>query len=350
MAINEPFEIGDFLVKPGTREHLQLPLPGASGHLLQRLPVTVIHGKQAGPKVFICAAVHGDEVLGTEIIRQLLAKPALKRINGTLVVVPVVNIYGFIQHSRYLPDRRDLNRSFPGSSVGSLAARLANVLMTEVVERCTHGIDLHTAAIHRTNLPHLRICDDTKENVRLCQAFGVPVVLCSELRDGSLRQAVQDLGKPMLLFEGGEALRLDMRVARSAVSGILGVLSALEMLPPRKPPKIAATLTSESYWVRAHQAGLFHRNARLGDHVKRGQTVGFITDPFDQTRYELTARAAGILIGHCSNPVVNEGDGLFHVAVYSDRSEARDVAEAVGAYVGALENEHLGTDTTEGAL
>ncbi|RMD60515.1 MAG: succinylglutamate desuccinylase, partial [Alphaproteobacteria bacterium] len=183
------FKIGGATIAPGARDTVDLPLSVLSNHTPMSLPVQVIHGRKPGPVMFVSACVHGDEIIGVEIIRRLLRLPALRRLRGTLLAIPIVNAFGFINHSRYLPDRRDLNRSFPGSANGSLAARLAHLFVKEVVTRCQYGIDLHSAAEHRTNLPQIRVSDREPETRALAEAFGAPVILHSQVRDGSLRDA-----------------------------------------------------------------------------------------------------------------------------------------------------------------
>jgi predicted deacylase len=195
------------------------------------IPIRVIRGKRSGPTVFVSAAIHGDELNGIEIIRRLRNLPTLKKLKGTLILVPVVNVYGLSTLSRYLPDRRDLNRSFPGSTKGSLAARIAKIFFNEIVQKCDYGIDLHTGAIHRTNLPQIRTNIENEETLALAKAFEAPMVLHSELRDGSLRAYAQDEGVAILLYEAGEALRFDDTSIKIGVKGIVNVLKALNMLP-----------------------------------------------------------------------------------------------------------------------
>ena len=189
--------IGGTVIGPGERRGLSLPVGMLHTHVPVDMPVWVINGRRPGPRLFISAAIHGDELNGIEIIRRIRARP-LAGLRGTLLLVPVVNVFGLLHHARYLPDRRDLNRSFPGSERGSLAARLAHQFMTEIVARCTHGVDLHTGAIHRSNLPQVRAQLDDPETRRLALAFGAPVVLDSRLRDGSLREAAAEKGIPTL--------------------------------------------------------------------------------------------------------------------------------------------------------
>ncbi len=263
------------------------------------MPVQVICGRQAGPVLFICAALHGDEINGVEIIRRLLRLPALRRMKGTLMAVPVVNLYGFINQSRYLPDRRDLNRSFPGSAKGSLAARTARLFMNEVVSKATHGIDLHTGAINRYNLPQIRANLDDPETLILAKAFATPVILNAPLREGSLRQTAFEKNTPILVYEAGEALRFDEVSIRGGVNGILSVMRALEMLPKSRKAGFKEPLVARSSsWVRAPQSGIFRANVKEGERVTRDQTLlGIVADPFGESEEEIWSPLSGIVIG-----------------------------------------------------
>lgn len=327
-----------------TRTLIELPLPPLYLKSPMSMPVHVISGAKDGPCLFISAAIHGDELNGTEIIRRLLKMPALKRLRGTLIAVPIVNIYGVIYHSRYLPDRRDLNRSFPGSQKGSLAGRLAHLFMTEIVSKCTHGIDLHTGAINRSNLPQIRANLDDEDTLSLAQAFGVPVLLNSNLRDGSLREAAAGLGIPMLLYEAGEALRYNEISIRAGVKGVIGVMRKLGMLPPsrRKISQITEPYVARSSsWVRANASGLFRRACPLGGRVKRGELLGFIDDPFSGDEFEVVSAMNGIVIGCIETLLVHEGEALFHIARFEDISE---VANQVEVFQSAHTPELLDSD------
>lgn len=196
---HQAFEIGTDVVLSGTRRTIELPVSSLSDHTPVTMSAHIIHGKINGPTVFISAGIHGDEVIGIEIVRRLLNSPRLRNIKGSLIVVPIVNSFGFINRSRYLPDRRDLNRSFPGNEEGSLAARLAHLFLTEIVSRSDLGIDLHSAAIHRTNYPQVRISPDDEKMRHLADVFGAPIIMQSEIREGSLREAAKSLGKDILL-------------------------------------------------------------------------------------------------------------------------------------------------------
>lgn len=330
--MTDDFVIGGEAIPLRSRRMIELPLPPLYTHSPLTLPVHVVRGAKSGPRLFVSAALHGDELNGTEIIRRLLNQPVLKRLRGTLVAVPIVNVYGLIHQSRYLPDRRDLNRSFPGSIKGSLAARLAHLFMTEIVHNCTHGIDLHTGAIHRSNLPQIRANLDDEETARLADSFGVPVLLNANLRDGSLREAAAEHGIPMLLYEAGEALRFDEVPIRAGMKGIINVMRNLDMLPPsrsRKKKPHEPFVARSSTWVRASASGLFRKIGALGSRVKREEVLGLIDDPFSRDTYEVTATTGGIIIGCSEIPLVHEGEALFHIARFED---AREVADHVDTF------------------
>jgi predicted deacylase len=331
--MREPFIIGERHIMAGDRAVVELPLPRLYTHTPMTMPVHVVHAKRDGPRLFVSAAIHGDELNGVEIIRRLLASKRLASLRGTLVAVPIVNAYGVLNHSRYLPDRRDLNRSFPGSDTGSMAARLAHVFMTEIVARCTHGIDLHTGAIHRDNLPQIRANLGDPETDKLAHVFGVPVLLDSSLRDGSLREAAAEHGVRMLLYEAGEALRLDEVAIRGGLRGIVNVMRAIGMLPASRKsskPEPEPFIARSSLWLRAPESGLFRTLMPLGAKVKKGDVLGIVNDPFSGEEHPVASRVSGIIIGRTHLPLVHEGEALFHVARF--QAPVSEVAEQVEAF------------------
>lgn len=314
---NSELVINGTHIDRGQRITLDLEVGKLYTHTPVSIPIHVISGRHPGPRVFVCAAIHGDEINGVEIIRRLLKLSILKKLRGDLIAIPVVNVHGFITHSRYLPDRRDLNRTFPGSQTGSLAARLANSFMTEIVNQCTHGIDLHTGAIHRENLPQMRINIDDPETQALAEAFGAPVILNSDLRDKSLREAAIERGIKLLLYEAGEALRFDEVGITAGVKGIVNVLKSLDMLPSKrkyhtKKPYLART----SHWVRAPVSGIFISKIKLGEVTQKGSLLGFISEPLGENEHQVICPYEGIVIGLNKLPLVNEGDALIHVALF----------------------------------
>lgn len=266
--------------------------------------------------MFVSAAVHGDEIIGVEIVRRLLNNDATRRLKGTLLCVPVVNTFGFVSHSRYLPDRRDLNRSFPGAPKGSLAGQLAHLFKNEILSRSDFGIDLHSAALHRVNLPQVR-CNCENEDVRKSAlAFGAPIILDAPLRPGSLRMAAQECGVNMLLYEAGEALRFDEFSVRFGLKGILNVMKHIGMLGGKKSAKSKSSpvLSDSSKWFRAPVGGVFRSTRTIGDSVKEGEPLGYVSDPFGDSEAAVESSIDGIIIGRSNLPIVNPGDALFHIA------------------------------------
>jgi predicted deacylase len=319
---NAPFEIAGVTIDAGTSQTVTLPVSILPDHTPVGLHVQVHHGKRAGPTICVTAAVHGDEVIGVEIVRRLLRAPQLAALRGTLLAVPVVNSFGFLSRSRYLPDRRDLNRCFPGHPSGSLGSRLAHIFLNEVVQRCDFGIDLHSAAIHRTNLPQVRISPNDPFTHQMAIDFGAPVVLTSPLRDGSLRAVAAKHGTPILLYEAGEGLRFDEMAVRAGVAGILRVMRAKGMLPAKgiAKAKVAPYICGASTWLRAPAGGLLRTFRAEGETVAKGDVLATVSDPFGTVETDLVAPSPGILIGRAILPVVNEGDAVFHLAQLSPKA------------------------------
>ncbi len=324
-------EIAGVTIQPGSRQSIDIPLPSFYTHSSVNMPVHVVHGRRPGPVLLVSAALHGDEINGVEIIRRLLSHKFIDRIKGTLIAIPVVNVYGFVSKSRYLPDRRDLNRSFPGSENGSMAARLAHVLMTQIIPHCTHIIDLHTGAVYRENLPQIRAnLQGEAELEALAQAFGVPVILNAKLLEGSFREAAHANGISVLLYEAGEALRFDEVAIRAGVKGVLQVMRALGMrAKSKKPRKSGALVANTTRWVRAAQSGILRSLVATGSKVEIGDLLAYINNPLGENTEELVSPVSGIIIGKTNLPLVFAGEALFNIASY----EAVDrVAENIDAY------------------
>lgn len=342
------FPFGGYSVRSGSRKEITLPITRLVTGGEVALPVVVLHGRHDGPTVWVNAAIHGDEVNGVEIVRRLIGSVKPKDVHGTLLAVPIVNVYGFMASDRYLPDRRDLNRSFPGSPRASLAGRIAHLLMTEIVARCDYGIDLHTGSDLRSNLPQIRVDLDDAETRRLAQVFGATAVVHSQLRDGSLRSAAADSGVRMLVYEGGEANRWDDWAIDAGHAGVLRVLADVGVLDPAvasalsparsKTSRSGADSTGDEHplevpladdcppvecwssrWVRAARSGILRLECELGDVVEQGDRLGSVSDSFGKRSSVVRAPAAGIVIGQSRRALVNQGDALVHVGI-ADRA------------------------------
>jgi len=312
--------IGDFDILPGTDQKIDLPVAKLYTDTDVSLPVHIIRAKKPGPTIFISAAVHGDELNGIEIIRRLLKLKSFKLTCGTLIAVPMVNVYGVVNLSRYMPDRRDLNRCFPGSPKGSLAGRVAHIFLTQIVKHCDYGIDLHTGAIHRSNLPQIRADLSDPETKELALIFNAPVVLNSDLVDGSLREAAVKNNTKVLLYEAGEALRFDEFSIRLGMKGILNVLAHLNMIKkqPSKRKKTNPFIANSSSWLRANASGIVNHERHLGDRVKKGDLLAEIGSPYGEIINVVQATRAGIIIGKQNIPLVQEGEAMYHIAYFSE--------------------------------
>lgn len=309
------FGIGAVRVRPGSSRELEIPITTLVTGAAVSLPVRVIHGRTDGPTVWINAAIHGDEVVGVEVIRQVMSRLSAKTLRGTLIAVPIVNVFGFTSGDRYLPDRRDLNRSFPGSPRGSLASRIAHLMMTEVVDKCSVGIDLHTGSDRRSNLPQIRCDLDDPHTRSLAEAFHAPLLYHARLRDGSLRSAARERGSRVLLYEAGEAWRFDDWAIDAGVAGVLRVLHHLDMVdsaPP--PPETPPLVTRRSGWVRARTTGILKTDVALGDRVTVGDRLGSLTNSFGRTLRLVRADRSGVVVGLTEAPLVNRGDAIAHIA------------------------------------
>ena len=315
----------------GETVKIKLPIVKLYTDTNMSMPIYIRRGKRAGPTLFVSAAIHGDELNGIEIISRLIKSKYMDKIRGTLIAVPVVNGYGVLNQSRYLPDRRDLNRSFPGSKRGSLAGRVADRFLTEVVAKADYGIDLHTGSLHRSNLPQIRANLDDQETLEMARAFGVPVILNSNLRDGSLRECANDVGAKVILYEAGEALRFDELSIRAGVKGIVQVMRYLGMLPKSRSKKVLSEpwTARSSSWVRATDSGFTTHIKQLGDLVESGDVLAQIKDPYGDVLDEVVCRSGGIIIGKQNIPLVQEGDAMYHIAHFTSPDEVADDVESM---------------------
>lgn len=331
----QPFTIAGKTITPGSLCDVAFPITTMATGTASSLAVRVLHGTRPGPTVFISAAIHGDEIIGTAIIQRLAQELDPATLAGTVLLVPVANIFGFMTRSRYLPDRRDLNRSFPGSANGSLAGQMALIFYREVVARCQLGIDIHSAAVHRYNLPQIRIAAGNKQLVELAMAFGAPVIIESPLREGSLRDLAQKQSIDMLLMEAGEALRFDRLSIETGVAGVNRVLAHLGMIEADDGLAEVGipARANRSVWVRAPRGGVAHFSRESGAPVRKGDLLGCVTGLFGEEAQEIVSPVDGIIIGHATLPVVFQGDALFHIAAiaHPERVGARieSITEAI---------------------
>lgn len=318
---NKSLIFSEYSIPAGTKKTILFPAPNINTQIKIDIPVHIFHGQFSGPTMFITSALHGDELSSIEIIRRVHNYIRLKHLAGTIITVPVINIHGVIMQTRYLSDRRDLNRSFPGATKGTLAARLAHGVLQQIVKNCDFGIDLHTGASGRMNMPQLRVDLRIPGVKKLAKSFNGPVILDAKERAGSLRQAAGRLGIPVIVYEGGEALRFNEMCVRAGVRGILSVLHHYNMLQSKDPRIIQrprSVITDTSRWVRAPMSGFVEPVPDiLSRTVKKGALLAYIHDPFlINPSTKVIAPFEGMIIGQAQRAMATQGDALYHIASF----------------------------------
>lgn len=313
-----PHVWGAVTVPPGTSAEVSLAVSESYSGLTLPIPVFVRRGLEDGPALFVTAALHGDELNGTGAVRQLIGDQSLQLKRGTLMLAPIVNLLGFDRHSRYLPDRRDLNRCFPGSAGGSLASRLARILFDEIVGRCDYLIDLHTAAVRRTNFPNVRADLADPRVAELARAFGAEIIVAGQGPEGSLRREACLVGKPTIILEGGEVWKVEPTVVDYAVRGVKNVLSYLGMTdqPPVPPPYQVEVRRTE--WVRADHGGFLQMHVGPGDTVLAGSPVATNTSLVGTVIERLYAKHDSVVLGVVTLPSIAPGDPICHLGILEE--------------------------------
>jgi predicted deacylase len=310
-----PLDIAGVQVAAGTRGRIDIPVARLPTGTWLRLPVSVIHGRSAGPTIWLSGTIHGDELNGIAIIREINRQADPKQLSGTILAVPIVNVFGLIIESRYLPDRRDLNRSFPGSKRGSLASQLAHLFVEQIVRRCEYGIDFHTGSGGRTNLPQIRCNVDDAPTLEIAERFGAPLILNSRRRPGSLRDTALGLGITTLLFEAGAAHHFDRRSIRTGIEGTRRVLHHLGMLPyDAHQPEAPSAVSRKSTWVRSRRGGLCQMSVELGDSVVKGQEVAIVYESLGMKDSAVRSSTDGMVIAQLNHAMVNRGEAIAHIA------------------------------------
>ncbi len=322
----EPLQILEGVVAPGEVRRLAWRTGFGYGLVDEPVPVIVAHGAKPGPTLCLTAAVHGDELNGIEIVRRVLAGLEASRLRGTVIGVPIVNVHGFQRRSRYMPDRRDLNRYFPGDPKGSLASRVAHSFFTRIIQRCDYLVDLHTGSFQRTNLPQLRADLRNHEVVDITRLFGGVTVLHSPPAAGTLRKVATAAGIPTVTFEVGEPNRLQAQDVGRAVSGVQSLLAGLEMFGSEARTDRRQPVFYESRWVRADRGGILFSTVKVGQQVKVGEVLGTVTDPLTNVYIEVRAPIAGRVLGKALNQFVMPGFAAFRIGI--ETTEGTVVREA----------------------
>jgi len=314
-------------VRPGEQRQLLLAVGESFAGMSLTTPVQVVHGMESGPSVCLVAGIHGDEVVGIEVVRRVVGSLAPQGMRGTVIAIPIANPLGFRRSSRYLPDRRDLNRYFPGRRDGSTASRLADSIFDRVIRRCQVLVDFHSGSFHRSNMPQVRADLRDPQLLGMAQWLGVPVVVHSRGRVGTLRRAATEAGILALLYEAGEPQRFDEGSVTAAVVGTMSLLENLGMIDGYAVPGGAADVFRGSHWIRAEEGGIFLSIRDLGDWVTTGTRLGTVTDPFTNEEVSIVARRTGRIIGRAHDQVVIPGYALYHIGTSQPGADADAVSD-----------------------
>jgi predicted deacylase len=329
MAKNKPgiFKLLGETILPGESKTINMEIAKLHTTTKLKIPVIIERSKIGGPVVLFTAGIHGDEINGIEIVRQIITKKINIPKTGTIICIPIVNMFGFVNKSREFPDGRDLNRVFPGSKLGSLASRFAWHILTEIMPVVDYAVDFHAGGASRFNAPQIRIVPNNPELKKLADIFNAPYILYSKNIPGSFRNSSEKLNVKMLLFEGGKSLDINMAVADEGVSGAMRLLAYLDMLNPKLKagqPKEKTIYIEKSTWIRAKTSGLFHDHNTIGTFVPKGFVLGFITDPFGKFQQKVKAPNDGYIINANLSPIVYEGDAIYHISGNLAGSEERE--------------------------
>ncbi|MEL0643676.1 succinylglutamate desuccinylase/aspartoacylase family protein [Olleya sp. Ti.3.14] len=317
MQTNDVLEILGEAIKPGQSAEVSFNVAKLHTRTPVDVPIIIERSRKPGPTILFTAGIHGDEINGIEIVRQLISKGINKPKIGTTICIPVLNIFGFINMARAFPDGRDLNRVFPGVKNGSLASRVAYELIHEVVPHVDFIVDFHTGGAYRFNAPQIRIEKGSEDDDVMAEIFGAPFILYSKNLNKSFRNACNKLGKPILLYEGGKSFDLDNTVTNTGVNGAKRIMNHFGMLRRQfkvTEPKKECIKITESSWMRAKHSGMFKATIKVGIEVKIGDDIGNITDPYGKFNHFVKAKHSGYIININQSPIVYQGDALFHIS------------------------------------
>jgi hypothetical protein len=317
MTASKPLVILKETIVAGESKTINMEIAKLHTMTKLKIPIIVERSKLDGPTVLFTACLHGDEINGTEIVRQLIVQKINKPKRGTIICIPIINIFGFINKTREFPDGRDLNRVFPGSKTGSLASRFAYYILKDIMPHIDYAIDFHAGGASRFNAPQIRIVPENKELKKLSEVFSAPFTLYSKNISGTFRNSCDKLDVKMLLFEGGKSLDINDAITKEAIEGTKRFLTHLDMLNPRKKAISNENKTiyiEKSNWVRAKHSGLFHGLTAIGSFVKKGDLLATISDPYGKVEHKVKAPHAGFIINVNDAPIIFQGDAIFHIS------------------------------------
>ncbi len=312
---NKALKISGEVIEPGQLKEMSVTISRLPTHTPVEIPITIYRAKEPGPVLLLSGGIHGDEINGVEIVRRIIVNKHHRVKAGTVICMPIINVHGFLNFSREVPDGKDINRSFPGAKKGSLASQMAYFLQQRILPIIDYGIDFHTGGSRINNYPQIRADLGVEENEFLAKAFGCKYVINAPYREKSFRRAADKMGKSLLVYEGGESLRLRKHAIDEGVEGTLRVMKALNMIESAPEPRRQPIIIKESRWIRATTAGLYHSFVRPGEYVEKKGKLGLITDPFGEFEKPFKSTITGHVIAVNTIPVVNRGDALIHIGL-----------------------------------
>ncbi|WP_313805503.1 succinylglutamate desuccinylase/aspartoacylase family protein [Flavobacterium sp.] len=304
-------------ILPGESKTINMEIAKLHTMTKLKIPIIVERSKLPGPTVLLSAGLHGDEINGIEIVRQLIVQKINKPKTGTIICIPIINVFGFVNQTREFPDGRDLNRVFPGSKTGSLASRFAYYLLKEIMPHVDYAIDFHAGGAARFNAAQIRIAPGNNELRDLASVFNAPFTLYSNNISGSFRNSCDKLGVKMLLFEGGKSIDINQEITEQGIEGAKRVLEHLNMLNNRKkavPSEKESIYIEKSAWIRARYSGMFHGFTKIGSFVEKGQLLATISDPYGKIEHKMKAPNSGYIINVNEAPIVYQGDAIYHIS------------------------------------
>nr|PZN56923.1 MAG: succinylglutamate desuccinylase [Bacteroidota bacterium] len=302
-------------ILPGEEKKVSIGIATLPSRSALEINITVSRSEKEGPVLLLMGAMHGDEINGTEVVRRLIESQQHRPTRGTTICIPIINIYGFISSSRYVPDGKDVNRSFPGNPHGSLASRVAHYLTRDIIPKIDYGIDFHTGGAARVNYPQIRGVLSDPDVLTMARAFNAPFAIDARFRPGSLRQWAARQGRKILVYEGGESGRFDEFAINEGIQGTLRLMHHLNMRDDAPPAASPLRIIRHTSWVRAAYSGIFLTSVSPGQAITKGQELGTLNDPYGDFRLPIRSTTAGFVIGLNQNPVVHQGDALMHIGI-----------------------------------
>ena len=306
-------------ILPGESKTINMEIATLHTMTKLKIPIIVSRSKFKGPTILLSAGLHGDEINGIEIVRQIITRKINKPKTGTVICIPVINVFGFVNQTREFPDKRDLNRVFPGSKKGSLASRFAYYLLKEIMPHVDYAIDFHAGGASRFNAPQVRIVPENQELKALADVFQAPFALYSKNIVGSFRNSCDKLGVKMLLFEGGKSVNINDEITQHGIEGTKRILDHFGMLAARKKiivPEKNTVYIEKSNWVRAKYSGMFHGFTKIGNYVTKGQLLATVSDPYGKIEHKVKAPNSGYIINVNDAPIVFQGDAIYHISTH----------------------------------